>query len=823
MALIPFSLPRLLRPTFSLSILSFSTHLPPQLPLFNKPEEKKNTIALLNQPPNWSKTIQALFDAGDIDQALHLLDQFRLNGFRPTSPILFSLIDSLCNSHRFREAHHRLLFALHSNWLPDERACNSLLVRLCEASSPFDTRKIMTQMVISKPGFVPSLSNYNRLMSLFCDHRMPHEARELFMALERHGHCPNTVSYTALINGFCKIGEMDVAYKLFDEMKEREIRPNSLTYSVLLSGVLQKGKLDEIGRELMGRLWKQMAIDVERDPSINTAAFANLVEALCREGFFSEVYNIAEEMPHGKHVNADFSYTQMIDSLSRADQNHGASRITYIMKKRGLLPSFVSYNSIVHGLSKQGSIMRAYQLFEEGIEFDYTPIEPTYKVLVEGLCKVKDVAKARSVVDVMLKKSNLEESRVYNIFLRALCSINNPSELLNVLVSMLQSGCKPDVVTLNTVVHGFCEAGRVDEAMKVLDDMVKGNVCVPDVVTFTTVICGLSDMGRTDEALELLQNMPKRGFEPTTVTYNAIFRGLCKFSKIDEAMQLFAKMMREKVQADGTTFAILIAGLCNMGQIEEAKRFWEAVVWPSKVSDDFVYAAILKGMCKVGKFSEAINFLYELVDSGVSPKLVAYNILINSACNLGLKREAYRLISEMRKNGLEPDAVTWRTLDKLHGRLRRNNSSSFVDNGFSRKETDSELQLEKARVHSLTEDKEQSCDEGSSSDSAEEIPDPSLSAVVEKDIGEDLEIEEEACEETGVQIEEHTQQSPLEEHKYLNEDANIESLEGIDESFFHEVSKEEIRNGLDIEKRINVEPGKREPLSKVARRVFGLL
>ncbi|PIA24947.1 hypothetical protein AQUCO_14200017v1 [Aquilegia coerulea] len=310
------------------------------------------------------------------------------------------------------------------------------------------------------------------------------------------------------------------------------------------------------------------------------------------------------------------------------------------MRKRGFVPSLVSYNSIVHGLSKEGGCMRAYQLFKEGIEFGYLPLEPTYKVLVEALCRASHIDKAKDVLQFMLKKG-LDQTRSYNIFLRALSLMDSPSELLNILVSMLQNQCQPDVVTLNTVINGFCKMRRVEEALEVFNDMLTGKLCTPDVVTFTTVICGLLNDGRTDEALHFLHTrMPEMSLSPNIVTYNAVLHCLFKLQKVDEATKLLNDMEQKGLVANSTTYTIMIEGLCKSNRIDEAKCFWDNVVWPSKVHDDFVYAAILKGLC-------------------------------NS--------EAYQMVGEMRKNGLVPDAVTWRILDKLHGNTKKQSSVESKD------------------------------------------------------------------------------------------------------------------------------------------------
>lgn len=57
---------------------------------------------------------------------------------------------------------------------------------------------------------------------------------------------------------------------------------NSLTYSVLICGVLRK-RDDERGKELMCSLWETMKD--EEDHSVNSAAFSNIIDSLCREGF----------------------------------------------------------------------------------------------------------------------------------------------------------------------------------------------------------------------------------------------------------------------------------------------------------------------------------------------------------------------------------------------------------------------------------------------------------------------------------------------------------------------------------------------------------
>ncbi|KAK7374003.1 hypothetical protein VNO80_07426 [Phaseolus coccineus] len=536
----------------------------------------------------------------------------------PSKHNIATIVHSLCDSRRFSEAHHRFSLSFASGSLPDERACNVLLARMLGSRTPHATWRLIQSLIASKPGFVPSLVNYNRLMDQFCGAHPPLDAHRLFFDMKSRGHCPNVVSFTTLINGYG-----------------------------LVRGIRDARKRDvEGGRELMCRLWEMMSVNAE--DSVKTAAFANLVDFLCREGFFGEVFRIAEELPFGSGFSEKVAFGQMVDSLCRVGRHKGAARIVYVMRKRGFVPSEVSYNYVIHGLSRDGDCMRAYQLLEEGAEFGFMLSEHTYKVLVEALCEVLDVDKAKKVLKLMLSKE----------------------ELLNVLVFMLENQCHADVITLNTVINGFCKMGSVDEASKVLHDMLLGKFAAPDVVTFTTLIYGMLDAARINEALDLFHKlMPENGIKPSVVTYNALLRGLFKLKRPNDALMVLDDMVNDGITADITTYTVVVESLCESDQVEEAKRFWHNVIWPSGVHDNFVYAAILKGFCRSGNFNEACHFLYELVDSGVPPNIFSYNnILINCACNLGLKSEAYQIVREMKRNGLTPDSVTWRILDKLNGK-----------------------------------------------------------------------------------------------------------------------------------------------------------
>uniref|UniRef100_A0A0D9X2V0 Pentacotripeptide-repeat region of PRORP domain-containing protein n=1 Tax=Leersia perrieri TaxID=77586 RepID=A0A0D9X2V0_9ORYZ len=607
-------------------------------------------------------------------------------------PDLGILVDALCASGRAAEAHHRvsLLFLSSSAAAPSRHAADGLLRRLLRAGTPILTLRLV--QAAPPAALVPSLPNYNRLLALLCrgggGFSSSAAAPLLVLVLLAHRlflrmrATPDAASYASLLDGYARVPDPGAVRKLLDEMPRRGVSPSSLARTYLVKALLRSRDVDGAMDLVDNHLWPSMERDNgDENQELKNAAFANLVQCLCSEGFFHIVFRIAEEMPQQRCGVADgFAYAQMIDSLCRSGQHHGASRIVYIMGKRGMYPSTVSYNCIVHGLctsQKPGGRLRAYQLVMEGVRFGYRPREVTYKVLVDQLCRENELTKAKDVMELMLHSQYDHEkvadpdddtrTRIYNMFLGALRVVDNPTEQLDVLVSMLQEGCKPDVITMNTVIHGFCKVGRAHEARKIVNDMLNGKFCAPDVVTFTTLISGYLGVGEFAEALHVLESlMPKRQCLPNAITYNCVLKGLLSCGLVDRSMQIFEEMKCSNVVPDSVTHAVMIKGLCDAGQLEKAKSFWDNVVWPSGMHDDYVYSAIFRGLCKLGKLEQACDFLYELVDCGISPSVVCYNILVDAACKQGSKKLAYQIVKEMKRNGLSPDAVTWRIIDRLH-------------------------------------------------------------------------------------------------------------------------------------------------------------
>ncbi|PUZ73362.1 hypothetical protein GQ55_2G468100 [Panicum hallii var. hallii] len=403
-------------------------------------------------------------------------------------PGLLRLVDELCASGRAAEAHHRAsLLLLSTASRLDGRAANALLRRLLRARTP-----LLTLRLVQAAAIVPSLPNHNRLLGLLC---RAADLPPIPVLLAHRLHlrmrvAPNAASYAALLDGYARVPDPGAAQKLLDEMPQCGLVPSSLARSFLVKALLRARDVDAAMDVVHNHLWPTMAAT------------------------------------DGHQLRED----QMIDSLCRSGQHHGASRIVYIMRKRGLCPSAVSYNCIVHGLCtspKPGACLRAHQLVMEGTSFGYRPREVTYKVLVDELCRENELAKAKDVLELMLQPTSQcrqdeggdagdeTRTRIYNVFLGALRAVDNPSdhaEALNVLHTLMpRRRCSPTVITYNCVLKGLFGLGQVDTAMQGSSRRQRNSG------TTSSGHQGLKKL-----AYQLVKEMKRNGLAPDAVTWRIL-------------------------------------------------------------------------------------------------------------------------------------------------------------------------------------------------------------------------------------------------------------------------------------------------------------
>ncbi|XP_031278089.1 pentatricopeptide repeat-containing protein At1g62720-like [Pistacia vera] len=160
--------------------------------------------------------------------------------------------------------------------------------------------------------------------------------------------------------------------------------------------------------------------------------------------------------------------------------------------------NFVTYNTIIDGLCKDGLIEKARQLLLEMKGSRISPNAVTYTTLIHGLCCVSDWEKGKSLFIVMMNQ-----------------------------------GVQPFVMTFNVVINELCQRGKLDEANRLLELMIQ--------------------RGRIGDARELFAFITRKGYT-SHVWY-------CKNKNVNKTLILSREMISEGIKPDVIAYNTLLTGL----------------------------------------------------------------------------------------------------------------------------------------------------------------------------------------------------------------------------------------------------------------------
>ncbi|KAL8106935.1 hypothetical protein AgCh_023654 [Apium graveolens] len=290
--------------------------------------------------------------------------------------------------------------------------------------------------------------------------------------------------------------------------------------------------------------------------------------------------------------------------------------------KRGLVPSVVTYTTLVRGLVSQDKFTEAENLFKKLLE--YKQIEPDaiiFSTIVDGLCKTGNTSAATRLFRYMEKK-----------------------------------------VTYNSLMDGYCLRGEVDKALALLKTMRSKGI-LPNARTYTILINGYCKKLKVDRAIHLLEQMPSEGLTPTIETYNTILHGLFQTGRHVEARMFFKnKMLNQGLQLDIVTCRTLLFGLCQNGYIVEAFSAFHMMVCNGLCPDLGIYNILIHGLFKEGKVDDARIFFRNFPLKGLRPNVKSYTVMISEFCKEGLLEEANDIFMQMKASSCMPNDVTYNTL-----------------------------------------------------------------------------------------------------------------------------------------------------------------
>ncbi|GLT30922.1 hypothetical protein SLA2020_056960 [Shorea laevis] len=504
--------------------------------------------------------------------------------------------------------------------------------------------------------------------------------------------------FSILVVSCCKWGEVDMAIGLIDRMERHNLKLNEKTFSVLIHGFVKESRVDKALY-----LFDKM-LQSGFHPAVSH--FDVMIGELCKSNELEKAFSLLSKM---KELGICPDVTILMKLTSYLPEGEFRRLFDECLGDKKLEVKIFLYNSVLKGLVSNGSIDKAYQLFQQMMGNDWNgvnmlgglageqdriaPNTASFSIVINGLLKAKKVDLAlkhfrdmaivgykpplllyNNLIDELCKLNRLEESSellremkevgleptqfTHNCIFGCLCSRADVQGALDLVRKMRFQGHEPWTKHSTLLVKELCKDGKALDACKFLADILEEGF-PPDIISYSAAIGGLVKMGELDRAVELFQDICTRGYCPDVIAYNILIKALCKAHRVLEAEDLLNEMMLKGLLPSVVTYNSLIDGWCKNGKIDKAMLCLSRMFREDRNPNVITYSTLIDGLCTVGRSGDALNLWNEMKRNGCAANRIAFMALINGLCKCGRSSEALLHFHEMKEKGMEPDSYVY--------------------------------------------------------------------------------------------------------------------------------------------------------------------
>ncbi|PXF40684.1 Pentatricopeptide repeat-containing protein [Gracilariopsis chorda] len=298
------------------------------------------------------------------------------------------------------------------------------------------------------------------------------------------------------------------------------------------------------------------------------------------------------------------------------------------MKRSGLEPNLVTYNSLIHTCARAKRSHLAFKVLQFIREDRILPDIVTLCSLADACGRSGDAIRAFEIIEQLVMellsiKPNLP---VYNAPIHACFKANDFESMKIAFDALNREGLQTNVVTYSTLISAYAAKSRVKDVIYYLNKMQESGMC-PNKLTFTSVCSGYGRSGNVDQAMEMLEKARKIYGKPDEELYTAAIVAAIGGDRKETVLKLAKEMS--------------LAGYCVPSVLNKMIR---------KAGDPERSGAELRSMLSA---MEALN---------VRPQRVAIETIVKAYAEEGDVVSAFGVLPDMQRLGYPPNHQTYRSL-----------------------------------------------------------------------------------------------------------------------------------------------------------------
>ncbi|KAJ4835397.1 hypothetical protein Tsubulata_010561 [Turnera subulata] len=608
----------------------------------------------------FENVVRLLCRYGMIQEASNLTKKVMALGFEPSNSVLNDIAGGYCEKKDFGDL---LSFFVRTNCSPNILTGNKIIRSLCsnfgvESANSF-------RLELEDLHFRPDEITFGILISGCCSERNLRKAFLYLSEMLSRGLTPDTWTYNALLGAVFREGLWQHAQLILDEMVDRGTTPVLSTYKVLLAGYCKFRQFDKAKMVVLKMVTSglvassphddplskafavlgldPLSVRLRRDNDVrfsNTEFYDNIGNGLYLDTNLEDYEKKVTEIIENS-LTPDFSL--LIKEACNLGNFQAALLMSNEMSRWGQDLSLSALSALVRGLKFRSYIKIFGSLMEKMPKLIDQLDQEALNLLVQAYSKNGSVYKAWIIFNQMLQRDLSVKNETYTALLMRLCKKGNLPILHNFWDIARTGNWLPVVEDFNTVVECLCSHGMLKETLELLQSML---VSFPNsrLGLFHVYLEKLSVSGSASIAHMLVEGLLNKGYVLDDIAYSNMIGGLCKEKKHEVAFTILDMMLAKGLLPSADVSPVLISELCRVGKYAKALVLREAILKEDPRFSFSIDCALIKGFCIRGKLVEAANLFLDMLSKGLLPDVEIYDALFQGYCQANDSRKASELL-----------------------------------------------------------------------------------------------------------------------------------------------------------------------------------
>nr|ACF83168.1 unknown [Zea mays] len=313
--------------------------------------------------------------------------------------------------------------------------------------------------------------------------------------MRAHGMFPTVESCNVFISGALRLRRPEIAISFFREMRRCRVSPNVYTVNMVMRAKCALGRVVDAA-QLLDEMpcWGF---------SRTAASFNTLIAAYCHDsGGMETVLRLKERMEREGLVPNEVTYNTIVHGLCKEGRMHQARRIVNEMRVKGVTPNTITFNTLIHSYVTLGDNEVAMKMHEEMMKAGLSADLVTYNALILGLCNEGKTWKASQLVQELCAAKLEPNASTFSALIIGQCKKQNPERALDLLNAMKKAGFQPNYYTYSILISTFSKNKDFEGAIDVLKDMLMRCIA-PDKALLHEFFEGLSKAKKLHLAADL--------------------------------------------------------------------------------------------------------------------------------------------------------------------------------------------------------------------------------------------------------------------------------------------------------------------------------